>query len=71
MRKGSLLVWDSSLPHGTFPNNSNRGRMIQYIYVASTKDKSITTLFDNVEAFPPDFQLTPLGKKFLGFEKWE
>jgi ectoine hydroxylase-related dioxygenase (phytanoyl-CoA dioxygenase family) len=24
IRKGSILIWNSRLPHGTFPNNSNQ-----------------------------------------------
>ena len=28
IRQGSLLVWDSRLPHGNYPNNSNRMRIV-------------------------------------------
>lgn len=31
MRAGSLLVWNSELPHCNFPNNSDRFRMVQYV----------------------------------------
>lgn len=65
IRKGSLLVWDSSLPHGTFPNNSDKFRMIQYIKMADRADPSIEPLF-NLELLPEDFVLTPLGKKLMG-----
>ncbi len=33
IRKGSLLVWNSCLPHGNYPNNSNRMRIIQYLHM--------------------------------------
>merc|ERR550525_1053458 len=63
VRAGSLVIWDSKTPHGTFPNDSNRGRMIQYIKMAPISDKSITYLFDDVRLFPEGFQLTELGAK--------
>ena len=31
MRAGSLLVWNSELPHCNFPNDSDRFRMVQYV----------------------------------------
>ena len=31
MRAGSLLVWDSRLPHGNYPNESDKFRMVQCI----------------------------------------
>ena len=34
MRKGSLLVWDSQLPHGNFPNDSSHMRIVQYLHMA-------------------------------------
>lgn len=56
---------------GTFPNNSSRGRMIQYMYATSLKDASIGPLFNNPDIFPPDFTMTELGRKVFGFDKWE
>ncbi len=31
MRPGSLLIWDSRIPHGNYPNESSQFRMVQYI----------------------------------------
>eukprot|EP01127_Copromyxa_protea_P009267 TRINITY_DN2168_c0_g1_i2.p1 TRINITY_DN2168_c0_g1~~TRINITY_DN2168_c0_g1_i2.p1 ORF type:complete len:141 (-),score=13.00 TRINITY_DN2168_c0_g1_i2:5-391(-) len=31
MRPGSMVIWDSRLPHGNFPNLSEHFRMVQYI----------------------------------------
>ena len=64
IRKGCLLVWDSCLPHGTFPNNSDRFRMIQYIKMADRSDPSIEPLF-NVDLLPEGFELTTLGRKLI------
>ena len=65
IRKGCILIWDSCLPHGTFPNDSDKFRMIQYIKMANRADPSIGPLF-NANLLPENFQLTPLGKKLLG-----
>jgi len=67
IRKGSILVWMSSLPHGAFPNDSERIRMIQYIKAADVNDTSLEPLNNDLSLLPPDFQLTELGKKILGF----
>jgi hypothetical protein len=65
IRKGSLLVWDSSLPHGTFPNDSENMRMIQYIKMADARDKSIGPLFSRRELLPDDFVLSELGDRII------
>lgn len=70
VKAGSLVIWSSKTPHGTFPNNSNHGRMIQYIKMADANDPSITTLFDDPNLLPRDFELTELGQKLHGFKKW-
>jgi len=31
MKAGSLMIWDSRLPHGNYPNESSQFRMVQYI----------------------------------------
>jgi len=69
VRKGSLVIWNSKTPHGTFPNDSSHGRMIQYITMADENDPSIGRLFDDESLLPPDFQLTQLGRKLLGFKQ--
>jgi ectoine hydroxylase-related dioxygenase (phytanoyl-CoA dioxygenase family) len=33
IRKGSLLVWNSRLPHRNYPNHSNRMRIIQDLHM--------------------------------------
>lgn len=70
IRKGSLLIWSSCLPHGTFPNNSSKFRMVQYIHMASAEDPSIAPLQTEINILPEDFTLTPLGRKLYGFDNW-
>ncbi|CAF0939791.1 unnamed protein product [Adineta steineri] len=41
IRKGSLLVWDSRLPHGNYPNNSSSMRIVQYLHMAPVNDEAI------------------------------
>jgi len=84
IRKGSILIWNSALPHGTFPNDSGKFRLIQYVKMASAYDAAVEPYFarkgsgkeDNnfyvTEAqFPPGFQLSELGKKLYGLASWE
>jgi len=71
VREGSLLIWDSRIPHCTFPNKSQRGRMIQYIKMAPVDDKAIQPLHAPYPGLlPPDFTPTELGKKIYGFAAW-
>ena len=39
IRAGTLVIWSSATPHGTFPNHSDSMRMIQYIK-ATRRDQS-------------------------------
>jgi len=71
LRKGSLLIWDSKLPHCTFPNSSSNGRMIQYIKMAPVKDGAVEPLLaQHPELLPEDFHLTELGRRIYGYEPW-
>lgn len=78
MRKGSLLIWNSMLPHGNFPNQSDQAfRMVQYIKMIPTENSrefepAISTLrFDTNDWFPENYQITPLGKCLYGLEDWD
>eukprot|EP00761_Pharyngomonas_kirbyi_P000218 gb/GECH01000218.1/.p1 GENE.gb/GECH01000218.1/~~gb/GECH01000218.1/.p1 ORF type:complete len:394 (+),score=114.50 gb/GECH01000218.1/:1-1182(+) len=57
IRAGSLLIWNSGLPHGNFPNESESGRMIQYIKMASLEDKAVKSWLPK-KLLPP--QVLPL-----------
>lgn len=69
VRKGSLLIWSSCLPHGTFPNDSDHGRMIQYIKMARKDDFSVAPIFKNEKLLPEDFILTPQGRELLWIDE--
>jgi hypothetical protein len=71
IRKGSLLVWDSRLPHGNYPNNSNRMRIIQYLHMAPVTDEAFRPYPLSREDLPETFRLTELGEKLYGFKSWE
>jgi len=77
VRRGSLLVWNGCLPHGTFPNDSNSPRIIQYIRCLAASDRAVQPYefgfrFGPEEQLPFDqgFELTELGRKLYGFDKW-
>ena len=42
IKKGSLLVWNSKLPHNNYSNNSNQPRIVQYIKYARHDDCGIS-----------------------------
>ncbi len=71
IQKESLLVWDSHLPHGNYPNNSNRMRIIQYLHMAPVADEALRPFPLTKEDLPETFQLTELGEKLYGFKSWE
>ncbi len=80
MRKGSLLIWNSMLPHGNFPNQSqSEFRMVQYIKMIPS-EKSLNLEFEPAisacsftksDWFPEDYQLSSLGKCLYGLQDWE
>ena len=71
IRKGSLLVWDARLPHGNYPNDSNRMRIVQYLHMAPVSDQSIRPFPLSKTDLPSDCHLTELGKRLYGFQPWE
>ena len=70
LRKGSLLVWDSRLPHGNFPNNSDQMRIVQYLHMAPIADQALRPYPISKEDLPDEFHLTDLGEKLYGFQSW-
>ncbi|CAF0937034.1 unnamed protein product [Adineta steineri] len=71
IRKGSLLVWDSRLPHGNYPNNSSSMRIVQYLHMAPVNDEAIRPFPLSKDDLPSTLHLTDLGKKLYGFKSWE
>lgn len=73
IRKGSILIWNSALPHGTYPNDSEQFRCIQYLKMAPTTDLAIRPWIP-AELLPgaeTGFHLSELGKKLYGLATWE
>ena len=70
IRQGSLLVWDTRLPHGNYPNNSDRMRIIQYLHMAPITDRALRPFPLLREDLPHEFHLTELGEKLYGFQPW-
>jgi len=76
MRAGSLLIWNSQLPHGNFPNKSFQFRMVQYIKMVPAEDtKDFQPVIKTVKIpekdfFPENFAPSPLGRKLFGLDSW-
>lgn len=76
MRAGSLLIWNSQLPHGNFPNTSAKFRMVQYIKMIPSDNKSEfqpvlqAGKIPREEFFPDDFKVSDIGRKLFGLEPW-
>lgn len=77
MRKGSVLIWNSMLPHGNFPNQSpSEFRMVQYIKMIPVDDSrefkpAISSCkFEKTEWFPENYSLSALGRRMYGLEEW-
>jgi len=77
VRAGSLVVWDSRLPHCNYPNNSDQFRYVQYIKMfPQTKDTPIFNkcrkgLLKELLELQPEFQPSPLGLRLFGIEPWK
>jgi len=77
MKAGSLLVWNSQLPHANFPNTSDEFRMVQYIKMIPEEDprefQPVMWMdkFKTSEWFPEGFTPSELGRKLLGLEPWD
>eukprot|EP01127_Copromyxa_protea_P003151 TRINITY_DN13010_c0_g1_i1.p1 TRINITY_DN13010_c0_g1~~TRINITY_DN13010_c0_g1_i1.p1 ORF type:complete len:361 (+),score=76.33 TRINITY_DN13010_c0_g1_i1:119-1201(+) len=76
MKAGSLLIWNSQLPHGNFPNSSDRFRMVQYIKAIPVSDArefhpvGYSKNFPPEDMFPEGWEPSELGKKMFGLQEW-
>jgi len=74
IRKGCLLVWNTLLFHGNHPNFSKEWRMVQYIRMLPSRvtfgrprgATHFQPLCPEMKYYPPQFQMTALGKKLFG-----
>ena len=75
IKAGSLIIWDSRLPHCNFPNNSDKFRLNQYLKMfQSYKEAPKEYVQDRTKIIqqnlPKNLTLTELQKKILGVEKY-
>jgi len=73
MRPGSLLIWNSELPHANYPNSSSNFRFVQYfkMFVANPDAKGVSYRRNLIKMnVPRGIELTDLGKKLYGLESW-
>lgn len=73
IRAGSLLIWNSELPHANHPNHSQRFRMNQYIkfFPTPSEEKNEPSRRTSMEQYTKRTALSELNKKTLGLTKWE
>jgi hypothetical protein len=70
LRAGSLLVWNSLLSHGNFPNYSDKARMVQYIRFVPANSALFAPLAATRDRYPAFWQVSALGKKVFGMEEY-
>lgn len=80
VRAGSLVIWDSRLPHCNYPNNSDKFRYVQYVkmfpanvhllfgYDDNETEKRRAVVKQLLEK--SGFEPSELGKKLFGIEDW-
>ena len=77
--KGSLIIWDSGLPHCNYSNDGYEFRIAQYISF-QRKHSATTSLIEKLrttylEAFVTGESffklLTPIGRKIMNFEEFQ
>ncbi len=70
VKAGDLLIWNSQLPHGVSPNNSDRPRMAQYISMSPAQENNETARQWRINAWM--HRRAPEGNPFPGDpRKWE
>lgn len=83
LEAGSLLIWNSLLPHGNFPNTgpgpgeggmhtvAERCRYVQYTHMTTAHDPYLLPYPLSPEDLPlRDTEHTPLLRRLYGFESW-
>lgn len=75
MRAGSLLIWDSRLPHGNYPNTGYHFRYVQYLtMLPAIHDEWTMDIFTrhpslyDLEYY--NVTLTTLGRRLAGLDAW-
>jgi hypothetical protein len=74
IRKGSLVIWSSELPHCNYPNASPNPRACQYIKMfplAVLEQELVEPRKNVVQGLLNSFTPSPLGEKLFGLHPWE
>jgi len=79
MKAGSLLVWDSRLPHQNYPNDDDQWRMVQYctympVDPAQAKEKQeelVGKMLEGITGNKFPIFLNSLGRKLIGLDLCE
>jgi len=77
MRAGSIVIWDSRLPHGSMPNQSSRMRCCQFVKMFLLSDipnqeillNRKETLKREIDIAKFNSDITPLGTKLFGLDE--
>jgi len=72
MRAGSLLLWDSRMPHGSAPNDSSCPRLCQFIKMFPAQklnENRCAVVSKRVQE--SGCKVSELGKKLFGLAPWE
>eukprot|EP01127_Copromyxa_protea_P005206 TRINITY_DN150_c1_g1_i7.p1 TRINITY_DN150_c1_g1~~TRINITY_DN150_c1_g1_i7.p1 ORF type:complete len:231 (-),score=38.35 TRINITY_DN150_c1_g1_i7:80-772(-) len=72
LRAGSMVVWNSELPHCNYPNESSKFRINQYLKMFPAKEGFPNTdvRTEILEEMTENIEVTELGRKLFGLEKW-
>lgn len=77
-RAGSVVVWNQTVAHGSAPNESERCRYAQFFKVFPANpmnegrwERRSAAVKKWIEKAGCQADITELGKKFLGIEKWK
>jgi len=75
-RKGSLILWDQRVCHGSAPNHSGNFRYAQFfkVFPADISEERFRlrkkAVEERVKQANFEGELTPLGRKMFGLERW-
>jgi len=72
-RAGSLVIWNSELPHCNYPNDSNRWRFNMYVKMFPAQENMPGTAHRRklVDNYTRGIPISPLGLKLFGLMNWK
>lgn len=69
---GSVVIWDSRLPHGNWPNDSDAFRMVFYLtyFPALSENPEHVSMRQSLVSCMEDVERTDLGRWVSGLERY-